>query len=572
MCNVSDLEVFFRQKEFQHKIELEKIEKEKMTEITQLRINFFTDISHDLKTPLTLILDPLKQLEKTLHPEHPGNDYRQLIEHNVRRIQRLVNQLLEFRKIENKKINPDYQKGDIIEFTSDLFNLFVPYARSKYMFTEIDPFVSQLNVWFDSNLTEKIFTNLFSNAVKYSPEGESVIFKIAQSSLSDKLLLNNNIAKNPESLTLTFEIINTGTTITPKEEEHLFESFFNFSTKKNSFQESTGLGLSIAKELISALGGVIQPVVRRNEVVFRVILPFQTAETEETMQPKESDAESHTYQYTLSELKSLDKYPSIEKPGEKKDWSQPKLVIIEDDESLKDYMVKELSKEFSVYPAKNGYEGIELVQRINPQIVITDLMMPELDGFEVCKLLKNNLKTSHIPIIMLSVTDNQNKRTASLKEGAAVFIEKPFDMDFLIQQIRNLIESRENLKAQYSKRYIVEPSQVVITSVDEIFFKKAVNFVENNIQNSDYDVECFVSDMATSRTLLYRKINDATGGMSIKEFILDIRMKRAAQLLKDSHYNVSEIAVMTGFNGSKYFSTCFKKQYGMTPTEFKKDQ
>jgi signal transduction histidine kinase/ligand-binding sensor domain-containing protein/DNA-binding response OmpR family regulator len=559
---------FSDKKNFRHKIELEKIEKEKMTEITQMRINFFTNISHDLKTPLTLILDPLKRLEKTLPPEHPGNDYRQLIEHNVRRIQRLISQLLEFRKIESKKINPTYQTGNIIGFTSDLFNLFIPYAKNKHMFTEIDTFASRLTVLFDSDLTEKIFTNLFSNAVKYSPEGESVIFKISLSSSSDKVLLDRNLTSNSEIQSLTFEIINTGVTIPPQEVERLFESFSNLSAGKTAFQESTGLGLSIAKELILALGGAIQPVVRRDEVVFRVIIPFYIVNPEDLTVQENSGEENYTYPYTLSELKSLDKYPSSENPEEKKNRQPHSLVIIEDDQSLKDYLVKELSREFSVYPAKNGYEGIELVKKINPQIVVTDLMMPEPDGFEVCKRLKNNLKTSHIPIIMLSATANPNKRVASLKEGAAVFIEKPFDMDFLIQQIRNLIESRENLKALYSKRYVVEPSQVVITSVDEAFFKKAVAFVEDNIQNPAYDVESFVSDMATSRTLLYRKINHATG-MSIKEFILDLRMKRAAQLLKDSHYNVSEIAVMAGYNDSKYFSTCFKKHYGMTPTEFK---
>ncbi|MDR3062238.1 MAG: response regulator, partial [Dysgonamonadaceae bacterium] len=423
-------------------------------------------------------------------------------------------------------------------------------------------------VLFDSDLTEKIFTNLISNAVKYSPEGESVTFKISSSTSTEKALLNKNTANDSGIKTLTFEIINTGTTIGPKEEERLFESFSSLSTKKTSFQESTGLGLSIAKELIQALDGIIQPVIRPDEVIFRVIIPFYIANPEDKSRQKESGTENHTFQYTLSELKVLDEYPAIEKTEEKRRQEQYKLVVIEDDELLKNYLVKELSGEFSVYAAKNGFEGIELVKKINPQIVVTDLMMPEQDGLEVCKQLKNNLKTSHIPIIMLSATANQSKRVASLKKGADVFIEKPFDMDFLIQQIKNLIENHENLKILYSQKYVVEPSQVVITPIDEVFFKKAVTFVENNIQNPDYDVENFVSDMATSRTLLYRKINDATG-MSIKEFILDMRMKRAAQLLKESHYNISEIAAMTGFNESKYFSTCFKKHYGMTPTEFK---
>ncbi len=567
---------FSNKKEFRHKIELEKIEKEKINEITQMRINFFTNISHDLKTPLTLIVDPLKRLEKTMTPNHPGNSYIELIEQNVRRIQRMINQLLEFRKIESKKINPEIQTGDIIEYTSELFKLFIPYAKDKHMFTEIDAFTSHLKVQFDLDLTEKIFSNLFSNAVKYSPEGESIIFKISRATRAEKASLGTMIENKHDLQILTFEIINTGTTISPKQEETLFESFQQLSTKKTTFQESTGLGLSIAKELIHALDGVIQPIIRPDEVIFRVILPFTSENKDAIVQEKEQEkeiakekkTENHDYQYTISELKALQEYSSTLKKEEKRSNEQCKLVVIEDDETLRNYIVQELSKEFAVYQAKNGQEGIDLVKKINPQVVVSDLMMPGLDGFEVCKKLKNNLKTSHIPIIMLSATANQNKRLISLQEGADVFIEKPFDMDFLIQQIRNLIDSRENLKKLYSQKYIVEPSQIVVTSVDEIFFKKAVTFVENNIQNPDYDVENFVSDMATSRTLLYRKINDATG-MSIKEFILDMRMKRAAQLLKDSHYNVSEIAVMTGFNDSKYFSTCFKKHYAMPPSEFK---
>ncbi|MDR1371103.1 MAG: response regulator [Dysgonamonadaceae bacterium] len=564
---------FSNRKEFSYKIKLERIEKEKINEITQMRINFFTNISHDLKTPLTLIIDPLKRLEKTISPEHQGNSYIELIEQNVRRIQRMINQLLEFRRIESKKINLEFQTGDIIEYTSELFRLFIPYARDKHMFTEIDTFTSHLKVQLDPDLIEKIFSNLFSNAVKYSPEGESIIFKISTATEEEKAILTQDKSHTSNFLYLTFDVINTGTTINPKQVENLFESFQQLSAKKTTIQRSTGLGLSIAKELIQALNGIIQPIIRPDEVIFRVILPFTlVVNTGETKIIQEAtDTEVPDYQYTLSELKALQEYPSALRKEGKRNNEQHKLVVIEDDETLKNYIVKELSEIFTVYSAKDGQEGINLVKKINPQVIISDLMMPGLDGFEVCKQLKNNLKTSHIPIIMLSAIANQDKRLSSLKEGADVFIEKPFDLDFLIQQIKNLIESRENLKKIYSQKYIVEPSQVVVTSVDEIFFKKAVSFVEKNIQNPDYDVENFVSDMATSRTLLYRKINEATG-MSIKEFILDMRMKRAAQLLRDSHYNVSEISVMVGFNDSKYFSTSFKKHYGMPPSEFKNSE
>ncbi len=556
---------FSNKKEFKHNIELEKLEKQKMNEITQMRINFFTNISHDLKTPLTLILDPLKRLEKTMSPDHPGNSYRLLVEQNVKRIQRMINQLLEFRKIESKKIDPDFQTGDIISYTSDLFNLFVPYASGKHMITEIDSYYTSLTVMFDPDLIEKIFSNLFSNAAKYSPEGESIIFRIYPASTIEISSLNHQINTQEEIKYITFEVINTGVTIPKEHEKRLFEPFSRLSNSKTNFQESSGLGLSIVNELVQALGGTLLPDLRQDEVAFRVVLPLLTKSQEN---PPKVQQDLHNYEYTLSELRSLKKDSPEEITGEKDSRLQKKLVVIEDDDTLNRYLVKELSLSFMVFSAKNGQEGIELVKKINPQVVITDLMMPELDGLEVCKRLKENLKTSHIPIIMLSAMNHISNRLDGLREGADVFIEKPFDVDFLIQQIKNLIQSREKLKELYSQRYVVEPSQVVVSSMDEVFFKKAIAFVEKNIQNPDYDVESFVSDMAISRTLLYQKINDSTG-MTIKEFILDMKLKRAAQLLKNSQYNISEIATMTGFNDSKYFSTCFKKHYGKSPSEFK---
>ena len=210
------------------------------------------------------------------------------------------------------------------------------------------------------------------------------------------------------------------------------------------------------------------------------------------------------------------------------------------------------------------------MEKIYPQMVITDLMMPEADGFDVCRSLRSNIKTSHIPVIMLSGQgkDADNKIKA-LECGASVFIDKPFDMDYLLGQVANLIKTQNELKQRYSRKYIAEPSKITISSVDEELLKKAMNYIERNIDNNDYDVESFVSDMSIGRTLLYQKINDITG-MSIKEFIMDIRLKRAAQLLRESDLTISEISIMTGFANPKYFSICFKRHFELTPSEFKK--
>src|SRR5690606_29197243 len=208
----------------------------------------------------------------------------------------------------------------------------------------------------------------------------------------------------------------------------------------------------------------------------------------------------------------------------------------------------------------NGNEGIAKAEKIFPQVVVTDLMMPEADGFDVCRRLRSNIKTSHIPIVMLSALGkNTENKIKALESGANVFIDKPFDMDYLLKQAANLIKNQNELKQSYSKKYIVEPSKITISSTDEALLKKAMEHIEKNISNIDYNVESFVSDMGIGRTLLYQKINDILG-MSIKEFIMDIRMKRAAQLLQESDLTISEISYSIGFNNPKHFSICFKKQ------------
>jgi len=257
-------------------------------------------------------------------------------------------------------------------------------------------------------------------------------------------------------------------------------------------------------------------------------------------------------------------------PNDRHDRKACNIVVIEDDPNLRSYLEQRLSKHYNVYTAANGSEGIAKAERICPQIVITDLMMPEADGFEVCRSLRSNIKTSHIPVIMLSALGkNTENKIKALECGANVFIDKPFDMDFLLKQVANLIRSQQELKERYSKKYIAEPSKITISSMDEELLKKAMNYIERNMDNSDYNVDSFVSDMSIGRTLLYQKINDITG-MSIKEFIMDVRLKRSAQLLRESDLTISEISVLTGFANPKYFSICFKRHFELTPSEFKK--
>ncbi len=546
---------------YKDQIEIEKLKEKNMRKLTQARINFFTHISHDLKTPLTLVLDPLKQLKEYLVEDKTLNSYVQLIEKNVIQIQRMITQLLQFREIESQKITPNHQSGELISYVKEIFSLFDLYANKKQIETDMFTDIEEFYAFFDHDAVEKILTNLFSNAIKYTPEHGYVGVKI--SSTTPAALQNLSLSQEADSKYISISIANTGVDIPDSKKEQIFDSFYYSDPNKIHFTKSSGLGLAIVRELTASLGGNITLYSEDLKVVFTLTLPFKIS-NEKTKNKKIS------YEQTISEIDDIlaeSTQTDLSVVHSRKTFS---IVVIEDNSDLRAYMEQRLSVFYNVHTAKDGEEGITKVERVLPQIVITDLAMPIKDGFEVCRSLRENIRTSHIPIVALSALGKKiDDKIRAIEAGANVFVDKPFDMDFLLKQIENLIHTQHELKELYSKRYIAEPSKVAISSVDEKILEKAMKYIEKHMDNSEYTVESFVSDMAIGRTLLYQKINDITG-MSIKEFIMDIRLKRSTQLLKDSDLTISEIAYKTGFVNPKYFSVCFKRHFNLTPSEFKK--
>ncbi len=554
---------FTNKKIFKNRLEMEQIKEQNMKKLTQARINFFTNISHDLKTPLTLVVDPLKHLKELLPEDQSSNAnaYVRLIEKNVNRIQRMISQLLQFREIESQKITFNNQPGDLIQYIGDIFSLFELYANKKGIETDVNSEIENFYTKFDHDVVEKIFTNLFSNAIKYTSEDGFVGIKINKTTQEE--ISNLALPTTTKAEYISVAITNTGAEIPDDKKDKIFESFNRLTSGRPAFEESTGLGLAIVKELVSSLEGKITLFSGDSKVTFTVILPFALNEDK-------ADSNVISYDYAISEIDNILAESKVTNLADKPSRKAYSIVLIEDDTDLRTYMEQRLSEYYNVYTATNGNEGIAKTEKIFPQIVITDLMMPEADGFDVCRNLRSNIKTSHIPIIVLSALGkNTENKIKALENGANVFIDKPFDMDFLLKQVNNLIKNQNELKELYSKKYIAEPSKITISSMDEELLKRAMVQIEQNIDNSDYNVESFVSDMGIGRTLLYQKINDIVG-MSIKEFIMDIRLKRSAQLLKESDLTISEIANQTGFINPKYFSICFKKHFELTPSEFKK--
>ena len=553
-----------RRKMLEQSLEMEQERERNLQELTKARLDFFTNISHDLKTPLTLVIDPLKQLEKTIPEDAPNRKYVETIGRNVGRIQRMIGDLLKFRQIETLKMPLDLKVGDIVKFIDSIFSLFESSASERHIETEFISFTDSYLTRFDYGGIEKIFTNLISNAVKYTTENGYVSVKIALSSAPD-----DSVQTSGGSEWLSFCVTNSGSEIPPERFSTIFEPFNNAGKARSEFESHTGLGLAIVKELVTDMKGRISVSSSDSTVSFTVLLPFVPC-PDGTVVDASAESEETTYEYASSEIDNMisdiyDREVVAEKHGRK----PFDVLVIEDDAALRNYLEQRLSKSYNVYTAMTGDDGISKVERIMPHIVVTDLFMPGADGFEVCRSIRSNIKTSHIPIIMLSAAgENKDAKIDAFESGATVFMDKPVDIDVLLKQIDNLIKRQTLLKDLYSKRYVAEPSKLTISSMDDELMRKAVSFIERNIENEDYGVDDFVSDMAIGRTRLYQKITDLTG-MSIKEFILDIRLKRAGQLLRESEYTVAEISTMTGFANPKYFSVCFKRHFGQTPTEFK---
>lgn len=549
--------------EQQLKLEMEK--EENLHELDRVRNEFFTNISHDLKTPLTLVIDPLKQLEKQIPEDAPYHKLVVMIGRNIARIQRMLTQLLQFRQIESVKAPVNAVPGDIVKFLDSVFSLFEFYANKKEIVTEFMPWTETYAVMFDADMIEKVFTNLFSNAIKYTTGEGYVGVRIAPSSADE---IPQGVEVDPQAQWLSFTVTNTGSEIPQSRYKTIFEPFNNEGKTKLEFESHTGLGLAIVQTLVNEMKGTISVSSADNRVSFTVVLPLVPC-TESYEAPEIAEVEDDSYDYAASEIDAMiSEIDEMEDDG-KRERKTYDILVIEDDKQLRGYLEQRISSQYNVYTASNGEDGIAKAGKILPNIIITDLLMPKVNGFDLCRRLRSDIKTSHIPIIALSATGGDtNFKIEALESGANVFLDKPVDIDFLLKQISNLIKNQNKLKELYSRRFVAEPSKIASSSVDEELMKKAVGFIEKNFENENYGVEDFVSDMAIARTRLYQKITDLTG-MSIKEFILDIRLKRASQLLRESEYTVAEISTMTGFASPKYFSVCFKRHYGQSPTDFK---
>ena len=508
--------------------------------IDESRLAFFTNISHELRTPLTLILGPLEALlakltEKELRAEAG------LAKRNADRLLQLVNQLLDMRKLQEGKLRLNPTEDDIIRFVRHLVESLQPAAKTKELLLEFRSSLPAWTVSFDLDKLEKILTNLISNAIKFTPERGHVTVAVT---------------RNDDQIVLAVE--DTGVGVPPDQLEHIFARFYRATD--SSTAPGSGIGLALAKELVQLHGGTISAVSPANPESVehpgtRIIvqLPCNAARSGRLDQPVSVESAEPTPR----------ELPEEEDTSEK----SPLVLLVEDNEDMRLYVGSILADDYRLVEAKDGREALARAREAWPDLVISDIMMPRMDGLELCRTLKTDENTSHIPIVLLTAKGSEEAQVIGLETGADDYITKPFSSAVLLARISNLLESRRLLRERFSRSTIPDPEEVTVTSTDERFLQKAMDVLEENMGDYNFDVDAFAGEMLMSRSSLYRKIKALTGH-SPSVFIRSIRLKRAAFLLESGQLSVSEIAYRVGFLDMSYFSTCFKNQFQCTASQY----
>ena len=511
-----------------------------MKEVTAQKLQFFTNVSHEVRTPLTLILAPLDRLIVSLRESPYASDLG-LIQKNANRKMRVINQILDFRKVEGKQEKLAVREIDLVPFVGEIKSYFDSMASVRAISYTFTSSIKQCTLWIDPDLLEKVFFNLLSNAFKFTPEGGSVRIELTEE--GDRVFI---------------QVIDTGSGIQPANLPHLFDRFY---TEDRSM--GTGIGLHLVKEYIHMHGGEIRVESEPGQrTTFTVCLRKGKAHFED------SDLMETSVSHQAYEASRLDDSETKEILSKTYPYT---ILITEDDDEVRCFLERELSLHFKIRTAANGKEALRVLEEEEISLVVSDVMMPEMNGFELCRTIKSQLPFSHIPVILLTALTDERQRIFGITGGADDYIQKPFHTDYVKIKIIHLLQERQKLrerlleKLRDNKLLLSEPEKV--ESIDDTFLRKFAEQIEAVYADPEYNVEKLSETLGLSRGHLHRKIKELTGTAPV-EFLRTYRLNKATQLLRQNAYTVSEVAYRTGFSSPAYFSKCFKAVYGVTPTEY----
>ena len=511
-----------------------------MKEVTAQKLQFFTNVSHEVRTPLTLILAPLDRLIVSLRESPYASDLG-LIQKNANRLLRVINQILDFRKVEGKQEKLAVREIDLVPFVGEIKSYFDSMASVRAISYTFTSSIKQCTLWIDPDLLEKVFFNLLSNAFKFTPGGGSVRIELTE-----------------EGGRVFIRVIDTGSGIRPANLPHLFDRFY---TEDRSM--GTGIGLHLVKEYIHMHGGEIRVESEPGQrTTFTVCLRKGKAHFED------SDLMETPVSHQAYEASRLDDSETKEMLSKTYPYT---ILITEDDDEVRGFLERELSLHFKIRTAANGKDALRVLEEEEISLVVSDVMMPEMNGFELCRTIKSQLPFSHIPVILLTALTDERQRIFGITGGADDYIQKPFHTDYVKIKIIHLLQERQKLrerlleKLRDNKLLLSEPEKV--ESIDDTFLRKFAEQIEAVYADPEYNVEKLSETLGLSRGHLHRKIKELTGTAPV-EFLRTYRLNKATQLLRQNAYTVSEVAYRTGFSSPAYFSKCFKAVYGVTPTEY----
>ncbi|MGG7663563.1 hybrid sensor histidine kinase/response regulator transcription factor [Dyadobacter sp. BHUBP1] len=529
------------------KLEQERRYAQQMHELDLMKIKFFTNVSHEFRTPLTLMLTPLESLLRGIRSDHTVHRQLSLVHRNAQRLLNLVTQMLDFKKLEVEETRFMPERGDIVQFVRQITQTFSDLSEHKHIRYRFESSVESRYADFDQDKLSKVMYNLLSNAFKFTPENGQVTVR-----------LRTVEHEGGEALEISVE--DSGIGIPPEAQQKVFDRFYQHPMPGHIMNQGSGIGLSIASEFVKMHGGRID---LESEVgkgsTFAVTLPLRESPTREVP--------TYVAEPASADLATIDIDLAEEKEGKEK----PLILLVEDNDEFREYLKEVFQKKYRILEAANGRTGLDVTLDHIPDLIVSDVMMPEMDGIELCRRIKTDRRVSHIPIVLLTARAEDEQQLQGYQTGADAYVTKPFRLDILQVRISNLILQREQLQKQFQQHIEIRPSEVAVRSMDEQFVNSAVKVVEQNLANAEYTVEQLSEAMSMSRVYLYKKILSLTGKTPV-EFIRIIRIRRAAGLLEKSQLTVAEIAYQVGFNNPKYFTKLFKEEYQMLPTEYRKKQ
>ena len=539
-CSLYAVWYFKQRSNYKHRRQMEKFEQEKEREIYHAKIDFFTNVAHEIRTPLTLIKGPLENIILKKKVDAETREDLNIMKQNTERLLNLTNQLLDFRKTESQGFRLNFAKCNITEVLKETHLRFTSLAKQKGLEFTLQLPETDFYAHVNQEAFTKIISNLLNNAVKYSEHYIHVSLEVTE---------------GDESNVFRIRTVNDGVIIPREMREEIFQPFVRFNEREDGkVTTGTGIGLALSRSLAELHQGTLAMGEEENSNTFCLTLPIVQDMTI-TLTPE-----------TKAEPEPVSEVPVEVEQGEKKD-NRPTVLVVEDNPDMRAFVVRQLSKEYAVLSAVNGAEALKMLDGNYVNLVVSDVVMPVMDGFELCKTIKSDLNYSHIPVILLTAKTNIQSKIEGMELGADAYIEKPFSVEYLQACASNLIQNREKLRRTFAQSPFVAANTMALTKADEDFIKRLNEVILANLNNPEFSMDDIADSLNMSRSNFYRKIKGVLD-LSPNEYLRLERLKMAAQLLKEGEGRVTEICYMVGFNSPSYFAKCFQKQFGVLPKDF----